>query len=61
MRLRHEGEKSLQAPSKKGLLEGSSTCNLELGEHGVLDKKKVKFSTTTHYLKGVLDCAHVST
>ena len=41
MRVRHGGEKSLQAPAKKGSLEGASTCNLELDEHGVLDKKKV--------------------
>ena len=39
------GEKSLHAPAKKGSLEGASTCNMELGEHGVLEKK-VKFSTT---------------
>ena len=43
--------------AKKGSLEDASTCNLKLGEHGVLDKKKVKFSTTT---QGLLDCVHVS-
>ena len=53
MRLEHGGEKSLQAPAKKGSLEGASTCNMELGEHGVLDKK-VKFSTTTHHSEGLL-------
>ena len=31
MRLGHIGEKSLQAPTKKGSLEGASTCNMELG------------------------------
>ena len=36
------GERSLQASTKKGSLEGAATCNLE-GEHSVLDKKKVKF------------------
>jgi len=55
----HEGEKSLQAPVKKGSLECAATCNL-VGEHNVLDKKKVKFSTSTHRLKGLLDCVHVS-
>ena len=50
----------MQAPAKKGSLEGASTYNLKLGEHGVLDKKKVKFSTTTHHSKGFLDCVHVS-
>jgi len=60
MRLRYRGEKSLQSPAKKGSLEGVSTCNMELGEHGVLDKKKVKFSTTIHHSEGLLDCIHVS-
>jgi len=31
MRLRHTGEKSLQALVKKESLEGTSTCNMELG------------------------------
>ena len=60
MRVRHGGAKSLQAPAKKELLEGATTCNIELGEHGVLDNKKVKFSTTTHHSEGLLDCVHVS-
>ena len=34
MRLRHGGEKFLQALTKKGLLEDASIYNLELGEHG---------------------------
>jgi len=60
MRLEHGGEKSLKAPVKKGSLEGASTCNLKLGEHDILDKKKMKFSTTTHHSEGLLDCVHVS-
>ena len=60
MSLRHRGEKSLQAPAKNGSLEGASTCNMELGEHDVLDKKKVKSSTTAHHFEGLLDCVHVS-
>ena len=44
------GEKSLQAPAKKESLEGAATCNL-VGEHSVLDKKKVKFSSSTHRMK----------
>ena len=58
MRLEHGGEKSLQAPAKKGSLEGAATYNLE-SEHSVLDKK-VKFSTITHHLEGLLDCVRVS-
>ena len=53
----HGGEKYLQA--QKGSLEGVATCNL-VGEHSVLDKKKVKFSTSTHHSEGLLDCVHVS-
>jgi len=61
MRLRHTGEKSLQAPIKKGSLKGASICNIELGWHSVLEKKtKVKFGTTTHRSKSLLDCVHVS-
>ena len=61
MRLGHTGEKSLQAPVKKGSLESASTCNIELGGHGVLDKKtKMKFDTTTHRSKSLLHCVHVS-
>jgi len=60
MRLGHGGEKSLQALANKGSLEGASTCNLKLGKHDVLDKKKVKFNTITHHSEGVLDCVHVS-
>ena len=54
----HGGERSLQAPAKKGSLEGA-TCNLK-GEHNILDKKKMKFSTSTHRSEGLLDCVHVS-
>ena len=55
----HGGERSLQAPVKKGSLEGAATYNLE-GEHSVLNKKKVKFNTSTHRSEGLLDCVHVS-
>ena len=55
----HEDGRSLQAPAKKGSLEGAATCNLE-GEHSVLDKKKVRFSTSTHHNEGFLDSVHVS-
>ena len=59
MRVGHGGKKSLQAPAKKESLEGAATCNL-VGEHGVLDKKKVKFNTNTHRSEGLLVCVHVS-
>ena len=60
MRLGHGGEKSLQDPVKKGSLESASTCYLELGEHDVLNKKKVKFSTNTHHSEGLLNCVYVN-
>jgi len=61
MRLGHTGEKSLQAVVNKRSLEGASTCNMELGGHGVLDRKtKVKFDTSTHRSEGLLNCVHVS-
>ena len=56
---RHGGEKFLQSPAKKGSLEGAATYNL-VGEYSVLDKKKMKFSTSTHRSEGLLDCVHVS-
>ena len=59
MKVGHGGERSLQALAKKRSLEGAATSNLE-GEHSVLDKKKVKFSTSTHRSEGLLDCVHVS-
>ena len=61
MRLRHTGEKSLQAQAKKKSLEGASTCNMKLGGHNILDRKtKVKFGTTIHRSEDLLDCVHVS-
>ena len=59
MKVGQGGEKYLQAPAKKGSLEGAATCNL-VGEHNVLDKKKVKFSTSTDHSESLLDCIHVS-
>jgi len=51
----------LQAPVKKGTLEGASTCNMKLGGYNILDKKTmVKFGTTTHRSKNLLDCVHIS-
>jgi len=59
MRLEHTGEKSLQALAKLGLLKGARTCKLEFWEHCVIGKKtKVKFCTTTHSTKGILDYVH---
>ena len=53
-----EEEESLRAPAKTES-EGAATCKSE-GEHSVLDKKKVRFSTSTHCNEGLLDCVHMS-
>ena len=46
MKLGRTREKSLQALTKKKLLEGVSICNIELSGHDILKKKtKVKFGT----------------
>ena len=60
MRLGHTGEKSLQALARQGLLKGAGTCKVEFCEHCVIRKKtKVKFGTTTHCIKGILDYVHI--
>ena len=59
MRLEHTGEKSLQALTKQGLLKGVRTCKLDFCEHCVIRKNtKVKFSTSTHYIEGILNYVH---
>ena len=59
MRLGHEGEKSMQALAKQCFLKGAKTCKLEFCEHGEFSKKiKVKFGTTIHRSKGILDYLH---
>ena len=61
MRLEQVDMGSLQALVMQEVLEGAWTCNLELSECCVLNKKiKVRFSTTYHRLGGLLDCFHVN-
>jgi len=49
----------LQALAKQGLLKGVRTCKLTFCEHCIIKKKtKVKFSTTTHCTKEILDYVH---
>jgi len=59
MKVGQGGERSLEAPTKKVSLEGAAACNL-VGEHSVLDKKKVKFSTNTHHSEGLTNSVHIS-
>ena len=59
MKVGQGGERSLQAPAKKGSLEGASTCNMKLGGHGILDKKmKVKFAPLLTVGRSSWLCSH---
>jgi len=56
IRLGHAGEKFKQVLGKQDLLNGAKTCKLKFCEHRVLIKKmKVKFDTTIHCIRGILD------
>ena len=59
MRHGHAGEKYLQTLAIQGLLKGAKTCKLDFCEQCVLGKqKRVKFGTTIHNTKGILDYIH---
>ena len=59
MRLGHAGEKSLQTLAMQGLLKGAKTCKLDFCEQCVMGKQtRVKFGTTIHTTKGILDYIH---
>jgi 5'-3' exoribonuclease 2 len=59
MRLGHMSELGLVVLSKRGLLDGHSISKLDFCEHCVFRKhKRVKFNTTTHSSKGILDYVH---
>ena len=55
----HAGEKALQTLAKQGLLKGANSCKLEFCEHCVLGKQtRVKFGSTIHNMKGILNYVH---
>ena len=59
MRLGHAGEKSLQTSAMQGLLKGAKTYKLDFCEQCVMGKQtRVKFETTIHNTKGILDYIH---
>ena len=59
MRLGHAGEKSLQTLAMQGLLKSAKNCKLDFCEQCVMGKKtRVKFDTTIHNTKGILDYIH---
>ena len=58
-RLGHVGERALLILVKRGLLEVPKTYKLEFCEHCVMGKqRKVKFGTSIHHTKGILDYVH---
>ena len=59
MRLGHAGQKYLQTLAMQGLLKGAKTCKLDFCEQCVMGKQmRVKFGTTIHNTKGILDYIH---
>jgi transposase InsO family protein len=59
MRLGHMSELGLAELSKRGLLDGHTINKLQFCEHCVFGKhKRVKFNTSTHTTKGILDYVH---
>ncbi|KAE8692759.1 hypothetical protein F3Y22_tig00110831pilonHSYRG00699 [Hibiscus syriacus] len=57
--LGHVGEKSLKLLIDQGLLKGARACKLAFFEHCIKGKKtRVKFGTTIHDTKGILDYVH---
>lgn len=59
MRLGHMSEHGFAVLSKRGLLDGHSISKLDFCEHCVFGKhKRVKFNTSTHTSKGILDYVH---
>ncbi|KAH9753489.1 Integrase catalytic domain-containing protein [Citrus sinensis] len=59
VRLGHAGEKSLQTLMRHGLLKGTKTCKLNFCEHCVVGKKtRVKFGTTNHNTREILEYVH---
>ena len=60
MRLGHMSEKGLTILSKRGLLDGQKTGELNFCEHCVFGKQcRVKFSAGVHRTKGTLDYIHL--
>ena len=59
MRLGHAGEKALQTWVNQGVLKGATTGKIDLCEHCIFGKlKNVKFGTSIHQTKGILDYVH---
>ena len=59
MRLEHAGEKVLHTLIKQCLLKGANSCKLEFYEYFVLGNQiKIKFGSTIHVTKRILDYVH---
>ncbi|KAH9779930.1 Integrase catalytic domain-containing protein [Citrus sinensis] len=59
VRLRHAREKSLQTLMRHGLLKSTKTCKLNLCEYCIVGKKtRVRFGTTNHDTREILEYVH---
>ena len=59
MHLGHMSENGMVELSRRGLLDGHKTSKLHFCEHCVFGKQKqVRFSSSIHKLKGLLDYLH---
>ena len=59
MRLGHMNEARMTELSRRGLLEGQSISKLRFCEHCVFGKqKRVKFTTSTYNIKGIMEYVH---
>ena len=59
MRLGHAGEKALQTLVNQGVLKGATTRKIDFCEHCIFGKqKKLKFGTSIHQTKDILDYLH---
>lgn len=59
LRLAHISEKALEELHKQGLLEGIDYEKLDFCEHCLYGKqKRVKFTTSAHTTKGIMDYVH---
>ena len=59
VRLGHAREKSLQTLIKHILLKGTKTCKLNFCKHCIVGKKtRIKFGTTNHDTREIIEYVH---
>jgi hypothetical protein len=61
MRLGHMSQHGLAELSKRGMLKGYNSNEMEFCEHGAFGKhKRVKFNTVIHTTEGIFDYVHAN-